>query len=84
VVNLGSGLITWLGYNRTFLDGLENFALNTLITEAQIWTQPVKAVRDYEKYCQTNSPGVETISASRGGDWSWSIYPGGFFVRYVF
>lgn len=84
VVNLGSGLITWLGYNRSFMDGLENFALNTLITEAQIWTQPVKAVRDYEKYCQKTGPGAETMTSRRDGEWSWSIHPGGFYVRYVF
>ena len=84
VVNLGSGLITWLGYNRTFMDGLENFALNTLITEAQIWTQPMKAVRDYEKYCQKTGPGAETMSSGLDGEWSWSINPGGFYVRYVF
>jgi hypothetical protein len=84
VVNLGSGLITWLGYKRTFLDGLENFAINTAITEAQIWTQPMKAVRQYEKYLRTGGPGAEPMTARREGEWSWSIYPGRFCVRYVF
>jgi len=84
VVNLGSGLITWLGYKRTFMDGLENFAINTVITEAQIWTQPMKAVRDYEKYCNTVGSGKEAMTSGRDGEWSWSIYPGGFYVRYVF
>lgn len=84
VVNLSSGLITWLGYKRTFMDGLENFAINTVITEAQIWTQPMKAVRDYEKYCRTTGPGAETMTSRREGEWSWSIYPGGFYVKYVF
>jgi hypothetical protein len=84
VVNLTSGLITWLGYKRTFMDGLENFAINTAITEAQIWTQPMKAARDYEKYCKTNSSGAEPMTARREGEWSWSIRPVGFYVRYVF
>lgn len=84
VVNLGSGLVTWLGYKRTFMDGLENFALNTLITEAQIWTQPMKAVRDYEKYCQTAGSGAEAMTSRRDGEWSWNIYLGGFSVKYVF
>jgi len=84
VVNIGSGLITWLGYKRTFMDGLENFAINTVITEAQIWTQPMKAVRDYERYCRNASSGAETMTSRRDGEWSWSIYPGGFYVRYVF
>lgn len=49
-VNLGSGLITWLGFKRTLKDGLFNFALNTAITEAQIWSQPVRAKKVYSGY----------------------------------
>jgi hypothetical protein len=49
-VNLASGLITWKVFDRTLLDGFVNFALNTVITEAQIWTQPVGAIRDLKKY----------------------------------
>jgi len=42
-VNLASGLITWLGFKRTWQDGLVNFAINEAITEAQIWSQPMRA-----------------------------------------
>lgn len=49
-VNLGSGLITWLGFKRTVWDGVSNFLLNTVITETQIWTQPTRALKAYEKY----------------------------------
>lgn len=84
VVNLSSGLITWLGYKRTFMDGLENFALNTAITEAQIWTQPMKAVRDYEKYCRSSNQSAQATTSVRDGEWNWSVCPGGFYVRYVF
>lgn len=83
-VNLGSGLITWLGFKRTVWDGVANFALNTAVTEAQIWTQPVKAVRDYEKLTREAGPGGGTMTSARYGEWSWSVYPGGFYVRYVF
>ncbi len=83
-VNLGSGLITWLGFKRTVWDGVANFALNTAVTEAQIWTQPVKAVRDYEKLTREAGPGAGTMTSARYGEWSWSVYPGGFYVRYVF
>ncbi|MCX6309758.1 MAG: hypothetical protein NTY32_13335 [Bacteroidia bacterium] len=31
-VNLASGLITWIGFKRSFGDGVFNFALNTVIT----------------------------------------------------
>lgn len=49
-VNLASGLITWLGFKRSFLEGVANFALNTAITEIQIFSQPVRAVKDYEAF----------------------------------
>jgi hypothetical protein len=50
VVNLGSGLITWFGFKRDVWAGIGNFALNTCITEAQIWSQPMKARRDLKRY----------------------------------
>ncbi len=83
-VNLGSGLITWLGFKRTFLDGLGNFALNTVITEAQIWTQPTRAIRDYERYC-----GEQAMAGNQGADrpeseWTVNVHPGGFSVRLDF
>ena len=83
-VNLGSGLITWLGFKRTIWDGVANFALNTVVTEAQIWTQPARAVRDYEKLSREGMPGAGNLSSRRNGEWDWNIYPGGFYVRYVF
>lgn len=48
-VNLASGLITWIGFKRPFSEGVLNFALNTVVTEVQIWTQPVWAQRNYKK-----------------------------------
>lgn len=53
-VNLSSGLITWLGFKRTWKDGLLNFAFNTAITEAQIWSQPMLAHRTYTRYMINN------------------------------
>jgi hypothetical protein len=50
VVNITSGLITWLGYKRSLWDGIENFALNTFVTEIQIWSLPTKAMMDYNTY----------------------------------
>lgn len=49
-VNLASGLVTWLGFKRSFWDGVTNFALNTAITEIQIFTQPTRAVKDYAAF----------------------------------
>lgn len=84
VVNLGSGLITWLGYKRTFMDGLENFAINTVITEAQIWTQPVRARKDYEKYRQMLQSEADAMAVKPSGEWTFSAWPGGFALRLDF
>jgi hypothetical protein len=84
VVNLGSGLVTWLGYKRTFMDGLENFAINTVITEAQIWTQPLRARRDYEKYCQMLQSESCTVPEKPSGEWTFSAWSGGFALRLDF
>jgi hypothetical protein len=83
-VNLGSGLITWLGFKRTFLDGLGNFALNTVITEAQIWTQPTRAIRDYERYCMEQGVKGEPVAPRPESGWTVNACPGGFSVRFDF
>jgi hypothetical protein len=78
VVNLGSGLITWRGFHRTFKDGVINFALNTVITEAQIWTQPVRAVKDYKNYSEKYYSGLPITSRKPEKEWLVQVYPGGF------
>lgn len=57
-VNLSSGLVTWLGFDRTIQSGLINFAINEAITEVQIWTQPTRAIKDYKKYCEKYKNGL--------------------------
>lgn len=84
VVNIGSGLITWLGFKRTFMDGLENFAINTVITETQIWTQPMRAVRDYENYLQMISSQSGAAPVRPSAEWTFSALPGGFSLRLDF
>jgi hypothetical protein len=57
-VNLASGLVTWVGFKRSWKDGLTNFLLNTAVTEAQIWSQPVLAKRAWTHYgTQTQTKG---------------------------
>jgi len=60
-VNLSSGIITWVGFRRTWKDGLLNFVLNTAITEAQIWTQPMLARNAYLKYNRRYHPADESL-----------------------
>ncbi|TFH47458.1 MAG: hypothetical protein E4G92_05185 [Bacteroidia bacterium] len=83
-VNLGSGLITWLGFKRTLLDGVENFAINTVITEAQIWTQPTRAIKDYQNYCRTQSQREYPAALKPESKWTVNVYPGGFDIRLDF
>ena len=49
-VNLASGLVTWIGFHRTVWDGVVNFGLNCVISEAQIWSQPMRAKRALKRY----------------------------------
>lgn len=84
-VNLGSGLITWLGYKRTFMDGVENFALNTVITEAQIWTQPARAAHEYERLSrERQQDALSVLPAEPRSEWTVNIYPGGFSIKLAF
>lgn len=83
-VNLGSGLITWLGFKRTVWDGVANFALNTVVTEAQIWTQPTRAIKDYERYLREYHPEAGITPLKPDSEWTVSVYPGGFAIRLDF
>jgi hypothetical protein len=72
-VNLAGGLVVWLGFKRTAEEGALNFALNTLVTEAQIWTQPVRAVLDEEAYFRDREKAADRIDA----EWAFRITPAG-------
>jgi hypothetical protein len=82
-VNLSSGLITWLGFKQSVWAGIENFALNTVITESQIWTQPTKILKDYQGYCRKYS-GSEPIVYKPKPTCYVSAYPGGIAVGLLF
>ena len=84
VVNIGSGLITWLGFKRTFGDGLINFTLNTVITEAQIWTQPTRAVKDYQKYCMKYDSGSVPVVLKPENEWIVRACPGRITIEFNF
>jgi hypothetical protein len=84
LVNAGCGLVVWLGFKRSVWEGAGNFVLNTVITEAQIWTQPSQVMDDYEAY-------VKTCQSDGGPERSksitvWSLYtvPGGIGIQIQF
>jgi hypothetical protein len=83
-VNLSSGLITWLGFDRTFKSGLINFALNSVITEAQIWTQPTRAIKDYATYCEKYKNGLPSALYKPKARMVVNAFPGGLALRIVF
>ena len=73
-VNLASGLITWIGFKRSFGEGVFNFALNTVITETQIWTQPIRAKKDYKQYLQAKNRGFGP-SLAHTPEWYGQVSP---------
>ena len=83
-VNLVGGIITWLGFKRSLWAGIGNFALNTLITETQLWTQPKLAKRRYEQYCRDYILLDQPGSPKSEVQWSLNAYPGGLVLQVVF
>jgi len=83
-VNLSSGLVTWLGFDRTLSAGVWNFVLNTAITEAQIWTQPTRANKDYKKYCEKYKNGLPQASYKPKPGLFVNTFPGGLALRLSF
>jgi hypothetical protein len=84
VVNLSSGLVTWLGFKQSIQAGIINFALNSIITEAQIWTQPTKIMKDYHNYCNSYISGLEPKVNNPKLVCYVSAYPGGIAIRVLF
>ena len=83
-VNLSSGLITWLGFKRNVWAGVGNFALNTAISEAQIWSQPIRARKDYQHYCSIYGTAPAPVSLKPETRWFVNAYPGGIMLRRLF
>jgi len=83
-VNIGCGFIVWFGFKRTWLDGLANVALNTAICEAQIFTQPTRAIKDHNAYCRQYKTGQDLSLCEPKVTWSFTMVPGGVGIRIVF
>jgi hypothetical protein len=84
VVNLSSGLVVWLGFKRSIWEGLGNFALNTVITEVQIWTQPTRAITDYDDYIEKYNSGEKPGSRKSELSWSITLSPGKLGISILF
>jgi len=73
-----------LGFKRTIWDGLENFAINTAITEAQIWSQPIRAKKDYQNYFNTFLNDNYPTSNVSKVNWVVGVFSGGATIYIVF
>ena len=83
-VNLGCGVIMWFGFDRTFLQGMENVALNQAVCEIQIFTQPTRAIKDYKTYCRQYKTDQNLSLNEPKITWSFTMIPGGLGVRLTF
>jgi hypothetical protein len=83
-VNVGGGLITWLGFKRTFGAGFVNFAINEVVTETQIFTSPTFAKRNYKNYCRKYLNQDHAVSYTPETNWYLEARPGGLGIRVVF
>jgi hypothetical protein len=80
VVNLAAGLVIWKHYDRSTSDGVTTFALGQLVSEAQIFTQPMKAVRDLREYERKTDFTQPATSAANHPEWYFGASPGGVVV----
>lgn len=83
-VDLGSGLVTWLAFDRSVWAGIGNFAFNLAITESQIWSQPMLARRNYLKYQKSIMNGDGELSFIPRVNWYIGAYAGGARLKIVF
>jgi hypothetical protein len=85
LLNLGAnavaGVVTAAAFHRPWYDGVITFATNEAVSLLNIYTQPLRAVRDLENYEKGNLGRQEAPSAGRPDrSWFFSISPGGFSV----
>ncbi len=83
-IDLSSGLVTWLGFDRSVWAGIGNFAMNAVITETQIWTQPILARRNYKKYQERYLNATDDLSFAPNATWYLNANAGGIGIRVVF
>lgn len=83
-VNIGCGAVMWFGFKRNFIQGISNIAMNTAICETQIFTQPTRAIRDYNSYCQKYKPLDIKAYAPPLVNWYFTMVPGGLGIKMVF
>jgi hypothetical protein len=83
-INLASGLVTWIGFHRTVWDGVVNFGWNCVITETQIWTQPIRAKRALKRYREQLVNQDSSLRPTRDVNCNFMVTTSGAGVRVTF
>jgi len=81
-VNAAAGVVTVAAFDRPAGDGLITFAIGEAVSLLNIFTQPMKAVRDLKKY-EAGSFAPASL-ARPGTQWSLGFCPGGVTFRLSF
>jgi hypothetical protein len=81
-VNAAAGVITVAAFDRPAVDGLTTFAIGEAVSLLNIFTQPMRAVRDLERY-EAGYPAAAAAAAPRL-TWSVTAWPGGVGLRLRF
>jgi hypothetical protein len=83
-VNVAAGLWISLYYHRPARDGIVTFAVGQIFTEAEIYSQPMKAVRDLEEY-ETRADFADVGTLGRPLPTRYArVIPGGLMLGYRF
>jgi hypothetical protein len=81
--NAAAGVVTAAAFKRPWTDGLITFAAGEAVSLLNIFTQPMRAVRDLRKY-EAGSLGGGTASVRPERTWSLGAWPGGVSFRLQF
>src|SRR5512138_273237 len=81
-VNAAAGVVTVAAFDRPATDGLITFAIGEAVSLLNIFTQPMKAVRDLKKYEAGLAAGE--LSLRPKAEWSLGFCPGGVSFRLSF
>jgi len=81
-VNAAAGIVTVAAFDRPAGDGLMTFAIGEAVSLLNIFTQPMRAVRDLKKY-EAGYPAAAAAESQRL-TWSLTAFPGGIGLRLQF
>ncbi len=82
-VNFTAGMVIWLAFDRPHLDFWLTFGPGFVVGEAQIFTQPTRAIDDWERY-QRKYMMASVPKRDYSVNWYMSAFPGGFVVGMYF